>query len=158
MTFILWRSLDPLSGRKCLGWGWRTARVGLVLTHEQREWWHESDMGIFKTKILFFFLMPFSFVIYFSLYVSLTFPYQAWLFGVGLHPEAMKITSVAKATIYKYHLGLEGNYAEHFGASVYLTAILEYLAAEVLADNSARDNKHTRIMGATLPGVQKLHL
>ncbi|UYV60489.1 hypothetical protein LAZ67_1001308 [Cordylochernes scorpioides] len=32
---------------------------------------------------------------------------QAWLFGVGLHPEAMKLTSVAKATIYKYHLGLE---------------------------------------------------
>ncbi|UYV63074.1 hypothetical protein LAZ67_2003059 [Cordylochernes scorpioides] len=32
---------------------------------------------------------------------------QAWLFGVGLHPEGMKITSVAKATIYKYHLGLE---------------------------------------------------
>ncbi|UYV80789.1 hypothetical protein LAZ67_19001744, partial [Cordylochernes scorpioides] len=32
---------------------------------------------------------------------------QAWLFGVGLHPEAVKLTSVAKATIYKYHLGLE---------------------------------------------------
>ncbi|UYV60153.1 hypothetical protein LAZ67_1000141 [Cordylochernes scorpioides] len=32
---------------------------------------------------------------------------QAWLFGVGLDPEAMKITSVVKATIYKYHLGLE---------------------------------------------------
>ncbi|UYV67603.1 GNB2L1 [Cordylochernes scorpioides] len=32
---------------------------------------------------------------------------QAWLFGVGLHPEAVKLTSVTKATIYKYHLGLE---------------------------------------------------
>ncbi|UYV80596.1 SLC25A29 [Cordylochernes scorpioides] len=32
---------------------------------------------------------------------------QAWLFGVGRHPEAVKLTSVAKATIYKYHLGLE---------------------------------------------------
>ncbi|UYV73345.1 K02A2.6-like [Cordylochernes scorpioides] len=32
---------------------------------------------------------------------------QAWLFGVGLHPEAVKLTSVAKATIYKYHFGLE---------------------------------------------------
>ncbi|UYV80335.1 Transposase [Cordylochernes scorpioides] len=32
---------------------------------------------------------------------------QAWLFGVGLHPEAINITSVAKASIYKYHLGLE---------------------------------------------------
>ncbi|UYV65413.1 hypothetical protein LAZ67_3004304 [Cordylochernes scorpioides] len=31
---------------------------------------------------------------------------RAWLFGVGLHPKAMKLTSVAKATIYKYHLGL----------------------------------------------------
>ncbi|UYV79137.1 hypothetical protein LAZ67_17001217, partial [Cordylochernes scorpioides] len=39
---------------------------------------------------------------------------QAWLFGVGLHPEAVKLTSVAKATIYKYHLGLElGNASQH---------------------------------------------
>ncbi|UYV70065.1 hypothetical protein LAZ67_7001692 [Cordylochernes scorpioides] len=39
---------------------------------------------------------------------------QAWLFGVGLHPEGMKITSVAKATIYKYHLGVEvGNASQH---------------------------------------------
>ncbi|UYV68336.1 hypothetical protein LAZ67_5003933 [Cordylochernes scorpioides] len=39
---------------------------------------------------------------------------QAWLFGVGLHPEAVKLTSVAKATIYKYHLGLElGNANQH---------------------------------------------
>ncbi|UYV84764.1 hypothetical protein LAZ67_X003373 [Cordylochernes scorpioides] len=33
--------------------------------------------------------------------------FQTWLFGVGLHPKAMKLTSVAKATIYKYHLSLE---------------------------------------------------
>ncbi|UYV69074.1 hypothetical protein LAZ67_6002273 [Cordylochernes scorpioides] len=39
---------------------------------------------------------------------------QAWLFGVGLHPEGMKITSVAKATIYKYHLGLEVGNARTF--------------------------------------------
>ncbi|UYV68118.1 hypothetical protein LAZ67_5003106 [Cordylochernes scorpioides] len=39
---------------------------------------------------------------------------QAWLFGVGLHPEAVKLTSVAKATIYKYHLGLKlGNASQH---------------------------------------------
>ncbi|UYV62522.1 hypothetical protein LAZ67_2000938 [Cordylochernes scorpioides] len=39
---------------------------------------------------------------------------QAWLFGVGLHPEAVKLTSVAKATIYKYHLGLElGNASQY---------------------------------------------
>ncbi|UYV81039.1 hypothetical protein LAZ67_19002595 [Cordylochernes scorpioides] len=38
----------------------------------------------------------------------------AWLFSVGLHPEAVKLTSVAKATIYKYHLGLEvGNTSHH---------------------------------------------
>ncbi|UYV77400.1 CSNK1A1 [Cordylochernes scorpioides] len=39
---------------------------------------------------------------------------QAWLFGVGLHPVAVKLTSVAKATIYKYQLGLElGNASQH---------------------------------------------
>ncbi|UYV74261.1 hypothetical protein LAZ67_11002702 [Cordylochernes scorpioides] len=39
---------------------------------------------------------------------------QAWLFGIGLHPKAMKLTSVAKATIYKYHLGFEiGNTSQH---------------------------------------------
>ncbi|UYV69620.1 hypothetical protein LAZ67_6004109 [Cordylochernes scorpioides] len=39
---------------------------------------------------------------------------QAWLFGVGLHLEAVKITRVAKAAIYKYHLGLEvGNASQH---------------------------------------------
>ncbi|UYV81758.1 hypothetical protein LAZ67_20002234 [Cordylochernes scorpioides] len=37
---------------------------------------------------------------------------QAWLFGVGLHLEV--ITSVAKATIYKYHLGLELGNASYF--------------------------------------------
>ncbi|UYV61911.1 hypothetical protein LAZ67_1007040 [Cordylochernes scorpioides] len=39
---------------------------------------------------------------------------QAWLFVVGLNSEAMKLNSVAKATIYKYHLGLEvGNASQH---------------------------------------------
>ncbi|UYV82176.1 hypothetical protein LAZ67_21001267 [Cordylochernes scorpioides] len=37
----------------------------------------------------------------------------AWLFVVGLHPESMKLTNVAKATIYKYHLGLEEGNASH---------------------------------------------
>ncbi|CDR47108.1 CYFA0S28e00936g1_1 [Cyberlindnera fabianii] len=44
----------------------------------------------------------------------------------------------------------KGNYAQRIGsgAPVYLTAVLEYLAAEILelAGNAARDNKKTRII------------
>lgn len=49
----------------------------------------------------------------------------------------------------------KGNYAQRVvaGAPVYLTAVLEYLAAEILelAGNAARDNKKTRLIPRHLP-------
>jgi histone H3/H4 len=53
-------------------------------------------------------------------------------------------------TLDRLSLRSPGNYAERVGAGapVYLAAVLEYLAAEVLelAGNAARDNKKTRII------------
>ncbi|PKY39409.1 histone-fold-containing protein [Rhizophagus irregularis] len=42
----------------------------------------------------------------------------------------------------------KGNYAQRVSAPIYLAAVLEYLAAEILelAKNAARDNKKSRII------------
>ena len=74
--------------------------------------------------------------------------------------EGRKAKSKSKSRSYRsglqFHVGRihrllrKGNYAERVGtgAPVYLAAVLEYLAAEVLelAGNAARDNMKTRII------------
>ncbi|UYV68311.1 IGF2R [Cordylochernes scorpioides] len=59
--------------------------------------------------------------------VKLKMSFPAWLFGVDFHPEAMKLTSMAKATIYKYHLGLELELCPDFCQLQYLQALVSQL-------------------------------
>lgn len=75
--------------------------------------------------------------------------------GRGKDAGAKAVSKSAKAGL-QFPVGRiarfmkEGKYAERVGAGapVYMAAVMEYLAAEVLelAGNAARDNKKTRIV------------
>ena len=75
--------------------------------------------------------------------------------GRGKDTNAKAVSKSAKAGL-QFPVGRiarfmkEGKYSERIGAGapVYMAAVMEYLAAEVLelAGNAARDNKKTRIV------------
>lgn len=69
--------------------------------------------------------------------------------NLGLHSRSSK-AGLAFPVGRVHRLLRKGNYAQRVGAGapVYLAAVLEYLAAEILelAGNAARDNKKTRII------------
>nr|CAD7203581.1 unnamed protein product [Timema douglasi] len=87
---------------------------------------------------------------------------KTWFLGLPLVFSNVECKSKGKAKSRSSRAGLQfpvgrihrllrkGNYAERVGAGapVYLAAVMEYLAAEVLelAGNAARDNKKTRII------------
>lgn len=80
---------------------------------------------------------------------------ECFHYYIGSYKETFANVNVYKMNecivgMRKISIFFSGNYAERVGAGapVYLAAVLEYLAAEVLelAGNAARDNKKTRII------------